>query len=157
LSMWLHYVALAAATYAYARCLGITPWGSALAAVSFTFCGFQAIHSSHEPFYCLMPYLPLALAISERYLASGRIVWLALLALCLRFQWSVGHFQIQTCTNVVVIVVGFWRAIGAGRPWRRVFGLIAGTAWGAALAAVQLGLSWQFAQSVGQTQRPVGT
>ncbi len=156
LSMWLHYVALAAATYGYARCLGILPWGSALAALSFTFCGFQTIHSSHEPFYCLMPYLPLALAISERYLASGRIVWLALLALCLGLQWSVGHFQIQMWTGGLVVFFGFWRALGAGWPWRRAIGLIAATGWGAALAAVQLGLSWQFAQTVGSNLRTSG-
>jgi len=156
LAMWLHYVALAAATYGYARCLGITPWGSALAGVSFTLCGFQTIHSSHEPFYCLMPYLPLALAIAERYLASGRIFWLALLALCLGFQWSVGHFQIQMWTGGLVVFLGLWRALGDGRPWRRALGLIAGTGWGAALAAVQLGLSWQFAETVGQIRRPSG-
>jgi hypothetical protein len=51
LLMWLHYVALAGTTYWYARTLKISPWGAALAGVSFVFCGFQAIHSSHEPFY----------------------------------------------------------------------------------------------------------
>ena len=80
LSMWLHYLALAAATYFYARCLEILPWGAAMAAVAFTFCGFQAIHSSHEPFYCLMPYLPLALGIAERFMASGRPAWLVTVA-----------------------------------------------------------------------------
>jgi len=78
LSMWFHYVALAAATYAYARSLGILPWGGALAALAFTLCGFMTIHSSHEPFYQLMPYLPLALALAERYMATGRVAWLAL-------------------------------------------------------------------------------
>jgi len=156
LSMWLHYLALVAATYGYARCLGVTPWGSALAGVSFTLCGFQAIHSSHEPFYCLMPYLPLALSIAERYVASGRIAWLALLALCLGFQWTLGHFQIQTWTGVLVVLLGLWRAGCDGRPWSRAAGLIAATGWGAALVAVQLGLSWQFAGTVGQTGRPPG-
>ncbi len=67
LSMWLHYVALVATTYLYARCLGLSTWGSALAGVSFALCGFQTIHSSHEPFYSMMPYLPLALYFAERY------------------------------------------------------------------------------------------
>ncbi len=70
LSMWLHYVVLAATTYFYAT-LGVQPWGSAMAAVAFALCGFQTVHSSHEPFYCLMPYLPLALAIAERYFGRG--------------------------------------------------------------------------------------
>src|SRR5206468_8706342 len=43
LSMWLHYVAMAAATYAYGRRLGLLAWGAALAALAFTLCGFQAI------------------------------------------------------------------------------------------------------------------
>jgi hypothetical protein len=153
LSMWLHYVLLVASTYGYARCLGITPWGSALAGVSFSLCGFQAIHSSHEPFYCLMPYLPLALAIAERFMASGRAGWLALLALTLGLQLSLGHFQIQTWTALLVVLTGLWRSGCDGRPWSRAFGLFAGTCWGAALAAVQLGPSWQFARTVGQIGR----
>ena len=36
LAMWLHWLALAAATFAYARGLGISRAGAALAAVSFT-------------------------------------------------------------------------------------------------------------------------
>ena len=109
LSMWLHYLALAATTYFYARCLDILPWGTAMAAVAFTFCGFQAIHSSHEPFYCLMPYLPLALGLAERFMASGRPAWLVLLSLVLGLQWTLGHFQIQTWTGGLVILTGLWR------------------------------------------------
>ena len=155
LSMWLHYLALVATTYFYARCLGILPWGGAMAAVAFTLCGFQAIHSSHEPFYCLMPYLPLALGLAERFMATGRLGWLAALPLVLGLQWTLGHFQIQTWTGGLVILTGLWRAAFDRRPWRRAFALILAVVWGAALAAVQLGPSWQFAELVGQTRRPV--
>src|SRR5579864_166424 len=65
LAMWLHYVALVVATYGYARCLRLKPWGCALAALAFTLCGFQNIHNCHEPFYHALPYLPLALLITE--------------------------------------------------------------------------------------------
>ena len=153
LSMWLHYLALAASTYFYARCLDILPWGAAMAAVAFTFCGFQAIHSSHEPFYCLMPYLPLALGLAERFMASGRPAWLVTLPLVLGLQWTLGHFQIQTWTGGLVVLTGLWRAIVDRRPWRRAVSLILAVGWGAALAAVQLGPSWQFAELVGQTRR----
>ncbi len=155
LSMWLHYLALAAATYFYARCLEILPWGAALAALAFTFCGFQAIHSSHEPFYCLMPYLPLALGIAERFMASGRPAWFMILPLVLGMQWTLGHFQIQTWTAALVLLTGLWRAAVGRRRWRRVIALILAVVWGAALAAVQLGPSWQFAEQVGQTRRAV--
>jgi hypothetical protein len=153
LSMWLHYVALVGTTYLYTRGLGLSKWGSALAGVAFALCGFQAIHSSHEPFYCVMPYLPLALWITERYLGNGRIVWLAFLALCLGAQWSLGHFQIQTWTGGLVILTALWRAILDRRARGRALGVIAATAWGATLAAVQLGLSWQLAGAVRQTGR----
>lgn len=153
LSMWLHYIALAAATYFYARCLEIRPWGAALSALAFTFCGFQAIHSSHEPFYCLMPYLPLALGLAERLMATGRLAWLAALPAVLGLQWTLGHFQIQTWTGGLVVLVGLWRAAVDRRPWRRAIALILAVGWGVMLAAVQLGPSWQFAELVGQTRR----
>src|SRR5262245_38345182 len=106
LSMWLHHLALAAAAYFYARCLEITPWGGAMSALAFTVCGFQAIHSSHEPFYCLMPYLPLALGLAERFMRSGRPAWLVLVAIVLGLQWTHGHFQIQTWTGGLVVLTG---------------------------------------------------
>ena len=155
LSMWLHYLALVTTTYFYARCLAIEPWGAAMSAVAFTLCGFQAIHSSHEPFYGLLPYLPLALGIAERFLATGRRGWLAALPMVLGLQWTLGHFQIQTWTGGLVIVTALWRALFDHRSWRRACAVILAVVWGMAFAAVQLGPSWQFARLVGQTQRPV--
>jgi hypothetical protein len=153
LSMWLHYVALVATTYLYARCLGLSMWGSALAGVAFALCGFQAIHSSHEPFYSLMPYLPLALCFTEHFMTGGRVIWLALLALCLGVQWMLGHFQIQMWTGGLVLLTGLWRSAFDRRSAPRALGVVAATGWGMSLAAVQLGLSWQFADFVGQRSR----
>ena len=155
LAMWLHYVGLAAATYFYARTLEITPWGAALASVSFTLCGFQAIHSSHEPFYCLIPYLPLALGLAERWMRSGRRDCVVLLPIVLGLQWTLGHFQIQTWTGGLVILTGLWRAAVDRRPWKRAVATVLTVVGGAAIAAVQLGPSWQFAELVGQTRRSV--
>src|SRR5262249_10863532 len=81
LAMWAHHVALVGATFACARRLGITAWGSARAAVSFTLCGFQNLPSGHEPFYHIVPYVPLCLLLADLYVGSGRTLWLALLAL----------------------------------------------------------------------------
>jgi hypothetical protein len=153
LLMWFHYVALVATTYAYSRSLNISPWGSALAGVAFALCGFQAIHSSHEPFYSVMPYLPLALAIAELYVTSGRVFWLPLLAVVLGIQWTLGHFQIQAWTTGLVMLTALWRFFVDRHSWKRALGLIAATLWGLALAAVQLGPSWRFAELVGQTNR----
>lgn len=154
-AMLLHYVASAGATYWYSRSLRLTPWGSALAAVAFTFCGFQAIHSSHEVFYHAVPYLPFALLLTEKYLASGRPGWLGALALALAAQLFLGHFQIQMWTAGLVLLTGLWRVLGDRRRWARLPMLIAAVIAGGALATVQLALTWEFARAVGQTQRSV--
>jgi hypothetical protein len=149
LSMWLHYLLLVAATFAYARTLGVGAWGSALAALAFTLCGFQAVHAVHEPFYHVLPFLPLALLLTERFLATGRLLWLASLALVLGVQWMLGHFQIQVWTNGLVIVFGLWRAFAWERPWRRVVGLLVALAWGLAIASVQLNATRELVRESG--------
>lgn len=153
LAMWGHNLLLVVTTFAYARRIGLTSWGSALASVAFTFCGMQAIHSSHEWMFHILPYLPLALLLTDLYSESGRMLWLALLALVLGTQWTLGHFQLQSWTNGLVLVTGVWRIVADRRPWGRVAGLGAGVVCGAAIAAVQLGPSWELARFVGQTER----
>ena len=153
LSMWIHYVLLACTTYVYARCLKISTHGAAMAAIAFTFCGFQAIHSSHEPFYHALPYLPLALILGEWYMETGRVAGLIGLACAWGAQLTLGHFQLQMWTGGLVLFLGLWRAAFDGRPWRRVPGLILAHLWGAAMAAVQLAPSWELARFVGSTHR----
>lgn len=176
--MWLHLLALAAATFAYARGLKISRAGSALAAVSFTFCGFQALHIVHEPFYHAMPYLPLCLLLADRYVATGRLAWLAGLALAWGFQITVGHFQIQMWTAGLVLLLGLskvWTAPvrvafgglsderSAGqdqvlavriRMLERFVGMFAGLCWGAAIACVQLRLTWELTGTAGFVRPP---
>ena len=149
LSMWLHFVALAVATYAYARVLGTSQSGSALAALSFSLCGFQAVHAVHEPFYTLMPYVPLCLLLGDRYAATGRLVWLAALALAWGVQIIIGHFQIQAWTAGLVLLTGGWRIAIDHLPKLRWLGLAAALVWGAAIALVQLRLTWELTQVVG--------
>ena len=78
-----------------------------------------------------MPYLPLALALAESYMASGRVAWLALLALVLGIQWTLGHFQIQAWTNVLVILTGLWRWTVDRRLVETGARAHAATVWGA--------------------------
>jgi hypothetical protein len=162
IALWLHSVAIAASTFAYARTLGIGPAGSATAAIGFSLCGFQAVHAVHEPFYCLMPLLPLCLILADRYAATGRIAWLAGLAIAWGAQVTLGHFQIQMWTAGLVLLAGGWRALArspaagvagrgpvlkeqptedSSRRPRRIAGLMLGLAWGAAIAWVQLRLT----------------
>ena len=153
MAMWLHYLFLAAATYAYARFLRISPHGAAIAALAFTFCGFQAIHSTHEPFYHALPYLTLAVLVAEWYLCTGRLLGIILLAVTWGAQLTLGHFQLQMWTAALVLLLGTWRAARDGLPRRRVLGLILALGWGAALASVQLLASWELARFVGFTHR----
>ena len=152
-SMWLHYLALAAATYAYARRLGVLSWGAALASLAFTLCGFQAIHSSHEPLYSALPYLPLALCFADDYARGGRWRSLAALSLTIGAQLTLGHFQIALWTALLAVGLGTWRSAAArGSRWRAI-GLTGAIAGAAGIAAIQLVLSWNQAQLVGATER----
>jgi len=147
LTLWLHSLALVATSFAYGRTLGIGCGGSALAAVTFALCGFQAVHSVHEPFYHLMPYLPLCLLLADRYATTGRSHWLAGLALAWGVQITLGHFQIQMWTAGLVLLTGCWRAmvtsVGPVRKLGRILGLVAALSWGAAIAWIQLRLTWE--------------
>ncbi len=171
LSFWLHFAAIAAATYAYGRTLGIGPAGSAMAAVGFALCGFQAVHSAHEPFYHVMPFLPLCLLLADRYAATGRMAWLAGLAMAWGAQVTLGHFQIQMWTAGLVLLTGAWRVLGsstghraalAGKPaqdptrrrgWR-IVGLMLGLAWGAAIVWIQLRLTRELTVVAGFVRPP---
>jgi len=154
LAMWLHYVALAASTFAYGRVVGLSPWGASLAGVAFTLCGFQAVQSSHEWAYHTLAYLPLCLALADRHAATGRASWLAGLALAWGVQLTLGHFQVAMWTAALVLATGGWRAAAAGAWWRAA-GLAAGLCWGGGVAAVQVAPTWELAQAVGQTRRSV--
>lgn len=156
LAMGLHYLLLVASTFAYARTLGIGPWGAGLAAISFALCGFQAIHSSHEPFYHILVYIPLMLLAAERYLATGRMGWLVALAAGFGVALTLGHFQLQGWTAGVVLLIGAWRCLVDRRPVRRGLALPIALAWGGAMAAVQLGPTWELAQVAGMAARSPG-
>ena len=153
LMMVLHMLALAAATFAYARALGLSLAGSAMAAASFALCGFQAVHAIHEPFYHVMPYLPLCLLLADRYVRHRGVVWLAFLALAWGIQITLGHFQIQMWTAGLVLLTGGWRAFTATQVKRqsvfRIIGLLLGLCWGAAVAWVQLRLTWELSTVAG--------
>jgi hypothetical protein len=154
LSQWLHYVALAASTYVYALELGITPWGCTTAAIGFSLCGFQAIHAAHEPFYTLMPYMPLCLLLGDRFMMTGQLRWLALMALAWGAQLTIGHFQIQMWTAGLVMVIAAWRVLRCGLPAARYLALAGSLGWGVAIAWVQLGLTWELTRITGFFRPP---
>ncbi len=154
ISMWLHHVCLVWVTYAYARRFDLQPWGAALAAIAFTLCGFTAAHAGHEPLYSAMPWLVLALLVTENLITSRRVPTMALLAMAWAAQLTLGHFQIAAWTGVLVILMGVWRTADVGD--RRHLPLLVGAlAGGIGIACVQLTLSWQEATRLGTTARPL--
>jgi hypothetical protein len=157
MSMWVHWFALAAATFAYARTLGISHTGSVLAAVSFTLCGFQAIHVVHEPLNHLMPYMPVCLLLAHRFMMSGNILWISGLALAWGTQLTLGHFQIQMWTAGLVVLSSLLHVgtVGGGKYrviWRTT-ALCAGLFWGLLIAWIQMRLTWELTKVAG-FQRP---
>jgi hypothetical protein len=158
ITLWVHFVALVVTTYAYARTLGISSAGAAVAAVCFALCGFQAAHTIHEPFYHLMPYLPMCLLLADRYGTTGRAGWLGALALTWGIQIALGHFQIQMWTAVLVLLTGGWRALTrtstAARKPVRILGLAMGLCWGLAIAWVQLQLTCELVGYAGFVRPP---
>ena len=122
-----------------------------LAAVSFYLCGFQAVHIVHEPFYYLMPYMPLCLLLAHRYMTSGKFIWIPRLA-------GLGHaaharaFSDPDVDSGIGDLVRCWQVWAngenRGRMVWRVAGLFLGLFWGALIAWVQLavdvGADWSF-------------
>ncbi len=158
LSMWLHWLALAVTTFAYARTLAISLTGSVLAAVSFTLCGFQAVHVIHEPLNHLMPYMPLCLLLAHRFMTSGNLLWISSLALAWGMQLTLGHFQIQMWTAGLVILSALLHVgtVGKGKYrviWRTAF-LCGGLFWGLLIAWVQLRLTWELTKVAGFERPP---
>jgi hypothetical protein len=139
--MWLHYVALAGTMYLLARDYKISPWGAAISSVSFTLCGFMAAHACHEPFYCVMPYLPLALWLARRYVATGHTKYQAGFALAIGVQLTLGHFQIQAWTIGLSLLFGAAELLCARASVKRFLGLTVGMVWGLAVAFAQLALT----------------
>ena len=147
MAMWSHWLLLAVTTFAYVRTLGFSPAGSTLTSVSFTLCGFQAIHVVHEPFNHLMPYLPLCLLLADRFITTGRLIWLTALALAWGTQLTLGHFQIQMWTAGLVSIFATQRVLAAQESWRpllfRMSGILGALFWGLLIAWIQLRLTWE--------------
>jgi hypothetical protein len=145
LAAWLHLLFLTAAVYALARILGIMPWGAALAGVAFTLSGQLMGHFGHEPFYQAIPFLILILTFTEQYLASGRFLWLGLLALSFGVSLTIGHFQYQFYAVVGSLFLSVWRVWRDRYSWPRLAGIVGAIAWGGAIAAIQLLLTSELA------------
>jgi hypothetical protein len=154
-AMWGHTVGLAVVVAAYARRLGMGAGGAALASLAVSLSGFLSIHASHEWAYHGLFYGVLTLWAADGVATSGRLVWVAAVALASGMGWLVGHFQIQAWALPIVMIASAGRLTGR-TGWaklRRLAGVGLGIAWGGAIAAAQLALSWELARWTGSADR----
>jgi hypothetical protein len=96
--------------------------------------------------------------LADHYVATGKLVWVASLAIAWGIQLTIGHFQIQMWTAGLVLLLGTWRtwALGLSRniaAWR-IAGLGAGLVWGLLIAFVQFRLTWELTGVSGFVRPP---
>jgi hypothetical protein len=110
-SLVLHTLWGALGLFWASRRMGISAVGSALAAFSWSACGFFLIHLAHPWGYTTGCWMPWAFGLAWTILAPGAgTVRMAplLLSLVLVLQVLLGHFQLAFETQVVLGVMVFW-------------------------------------------------
>jgi len=147
------------------RKLGISSLGSALAAFSWSACGFFLIHLAHPWGYTTGCWMPWAWGLAWLILAPGgtaRPALPLLLSLVLVFQVLPGHFQLAFLTQFTIVLILVWAVmessgrrliggisgatIGTVPSWRRAGGVVLALAALIPLAALQL---WPTARLAG--------
>ncbi len=105
------------------RRLGISRTGSALAAFSWTACGFFLIHLAHPWGYTTGCWMPWAWGLGFSLLAHGtaaRPAYPFLLALVLALQLLPGHFQVAFLTEAGLVLMVVWAVLERLRDrWSR--------------------------------------
>jgi hypothetical protein len=102
-----------------ARRMGISGVGAALAASSWTMCGFFLVHLAHPWAYTTGCWMPWALGLAWSILAPGSRPGRAapfVLSLVLVLQILPGHFQLAFQTQVVLGLMVVWATLEQWRP-----------------------------------------
>jgi len=103
-------------TFWAARRLGISSAGAALAAFSWSACGFFLIHLAHPWGYTTGCWMPWAWGLTWCILAdkgAARPARPLLLCVVLVLQVLPGHFQLAFLTQFVMVLMIFWAAVEA--------------------------------------------
>jgi len=147
----LHYVLAFLFTWMYARAIGLSGWGSGLAALVFTF-GWFPPRSGLEWAILTGAWLPAALWSCERFLVTRRPRFALLLSTVLCLQLLAGHFNLAFLTVLTLVAYVPLRLFFANRDLpaetrtrAKSLGGLSLVAVGTAglLAAVQLVPTWQ--------------
>ncbi len=143
-SIWLHLALSLVFTYALARALALSPGGSAVAAIAFTFSAAQLLRvpAGHWGVSCAIPWLVLALLCAERIIRGAGLMALVVGAVAVAFQVLSGMPQYVFMTVITIAVSAIARSYRDGLSWGhrlRGWAALAGMfALGASVAAVQL-------------------
>ncbi|MBN2327209.1 MAG: YfhO family protein [Candidatus Omnitrophica bacterium] len=122
----LHFFIAGMGAYRYSRYIGISSWGSAFAAMAFTFCGFLCAHKKHTNMIFTLAWLPWLLLQAERWIRESRGRFLFRLTVLLAMAYFAGHPQSALYLSLLIaarLIYGVaekvqTRAIG-GREWLR--------------------------------------
>lgn len=141
-SLLFHLIIIAAFTFLFARSLNISPYGSLLAAISFTFCGWiLGLLGAIQNFYPLV-WLPIALWLIELYFQKKKLTCLVLTALMLAQSVLASFPQITLYVIFASSLYFVWRLIFLKETTRlklaKLLNLLAILALAAGISAVWL-------------------
>ncbi|MDP8243506.1 MAG: interleukin-like EMT inducer domain-containing protein [Candidatus Hinthialibacter antarcticus] len=111
LTVMLHLFIAGMGAYRLSREIGLSPWGAALCAIAFTFCGFHCAHKKHTNMLFALVWFPWLLLWAERWARSpqARSLWPMTLLLALAFL--AGHPQAALYMSLLLIarmLYGVW-------------------------------------------------
>ena len=138
--------------YAAARTIRLDPRASAVAGLSFLFAGMvlSTLYGGHDGRMFVMVLVPLAFALLERGLQTGRAGWFAGMGLVVALQIFTPHVQLMYYSSLCLSLYAGLRIIGIGRGDRgtvtamRLSGLYAmGFLIAALVGAAQLIPTWR--------------
>jgi hypothetical protein len=121
-------------TYLYARKVGLTPWGAALASISYGFSGFMAVWLEYNTVGHIILWLPFLLLALEHIAQRPTVFWILAFAAGNTTALLAGHPQVYT---YLLAFCALYALLRISQPRRRLF--VAGiAALGVGMAAVQL-------------------
>lgn len=121
-------------TYLYARAIGLTPFGGALAALSFGFSSFMSVWLEYNTVGHVVLFLPLLLLAIERLAKKPTTLWLLTFATANTMALLAGHPQIYAYMLAFALVYVLLRI----QDTKRRLLVVGFAALGIGMAAVQL-------------------
>ncbi len=139
--------------YAAARALRLRPWAAAASGLAFMFTGMvvSTLYGGHDGRMFVMVLVPLAFALLERGLQTGKPAWFVGMGLTVALQVFTPHVQLMyyssLCLSLYALVrlIGVWRAEDGvvGDALRRFGWLAGGFGIAALIGAAQLVPTWR--------------